>query len=135
MTDSATAARRLPTGLAISLLWASLMGLYIYNDYFSLYLPGTLEQMAEHRLAFGPATPLALLAVAILLAVPALMIYLSAALPRAISRWLNVILGVVYTVVEALTFVGSPLFYKVVVALEIAVTLGIVTYALRWRRD
>ena len=135
MPLSISSARRLPTGLALSLLWASLMGLYIYNDYFSLYLPKTLEKMAAGQLAFGAATPTALLIVSIMLAVPAVMIFLSAALPRLISRWLNVILGLAYTVIEGLTFIGSPLFYQVVVAIEIAATLLIVFYAVRWRRD
>jgi len=126
---------RLPTGIALSLLWASLMGLYIYNDYFSLYLPRTLERMAAGELAFGPATPTALLIVSILLAIPALMIFLSAALPRVISRGANIVLGLAYTIVEGLTFMGSPLFYQVVVAVEIVVTLLIVVHAVRWRRE
>lgn len=135
MTLSIGSKRRLPTGLALSLLWATLMGLYIYNDYFSLYLPKTLERMAAGQLAFGPATPTALLIVSIMLAVPAVMIFLSAALPRLISRWLNIVLGVVYTVIEGLTFIGTPLFYQVVVGIEIVTTLLVVFYAIRWPRD
>tara|TARA_R110002124_G_scaffold102481_4_gene250638 strand:- start:413 stop:763 length:351 start_codon:yes stop_codon:yes gene_type:complete len=111
------------------------MGLYIYNDYFSLYRPGTIEGMAAGK--FGPlgeATAGVLLGAAIVLAVPALMIFLSAALPRLISRWLNVVLGLAYTAIEALTFFGSAPFYQLVVVLEIFVTLGIVAYALRWPR-
>jgi hypothetical protein len=111
------------------------MGLYIYNDYFSLYLPRTLEKMAAGQLAFGPATPTALLIVSIMLAVPAMMIFLSAALPRLISRWLNIVLGVVYTVIEGLTFIGTPLFYQVVVGIEIVTTLLVVFHAIRWPRD
>ena len=135
MSLSISSSRRLPTGLALSLLWASLMGLYIYNDYFSLYLPRTLEKMAAGQLAFGPATPTALLIVSVMLAVPAVMIFLSAALPRLISRWLNLVLGLAYTAIEGLTFVGSPLFYQVVVVIEIVVTLLVVVYAARWPRD
>lgn len=135
MSLSISSTRRLPTGLALSLLWASLMGLYIYNDYFSLYLPKTLEKMAAGQLAFGPATPTALLIVSTILAVPAVMIFLSAALPRLISRWLNIVLGLAYTAIEGMTFVGSPLFYQVVVAIEIVVTLLVVVYAARWPRD
>ena len=135
MSDSQSETFRLPTGLAISLLWASLMGLYIYNDYFSLYLPGTIEGMSAGKLGpLGEASAGVLLGVAIVLAVPALMIFLSAALPRLISRWLNVVLGLAYTAIEALTFFGSVPFYQVVVVLEILVTLGIVAYALRWPR-
>ncbi len=125
----------LSTGLKLSLLWASLMFLYIYNDYFSMYLPGTVEDMIAGQIGpLGEATELILVAVSIVLAVPALMIFLSAALPPAISRWLNVPLGLFYTVIQGLTFPGSALFYQMVVVLEIIVTILIIWYALRWPR-
>lgn len=124
---------RLPVNIKLSLLWASLMFLYIYNDYFSMYLPGTIEGMTTGRMGpLGEATDLILVAVSILLAVPALMIFLSAALPPALSRWLNLLMGLIYTVIEILTFFGSALFYQIVVGLEIAVTMLIVWYAARW---
>ena len=76
-----------------------------------------------------------MIGVAVLMAVPALMIFLAAGLPRVISRWLNVVLGLVYTAVEVLTLSNSPPFYVLVVVLEILVTLTIVIYALRWSRE
>jgi hypothetical protein len=124
-----------PAKVKLALLWTSLMFLYIYNDYFSLYLPGTVERMAEGRMGpLGEATALVLVAVSTLLAIPALMIFLSVSLPPAASRWLNILFGVVYTVIEALTLSRSALFYRTVVVLEIALTLLIVWYALRWPR-
>lgn len=127
---------RAPTNIKLALLWASLMFLYIYNDYFSMYTHGTLDDMAAGRLGpLGEATEAALAGVAILLAIPALMIFLSAALTPLLSRWLNVLLALAYTAIEGATLVGSPLFYKIVVVLEIAVTLMIVWYALRWPKN
>lgn len=112
------------------------MGLYIYNDYFSLYTPGTIADMTAGRLGpLGQVNDGVMVAVSLMLAIPALMIFLSSALPRAVSRWANVGLGLLYTAVEAATFVGSPLFYKVVVGLEVMVTLAIVGYALRWPKE
>lgn len=135
MHDHPAADFRLPTRLALSLLWASLMGLYIYNDYFSLYLPGTIENMSNGVMGpLGPASDGVLVAVSIMLAIPALMIFLSSAFPWAISRWSNVALGLAYTIIETMTFFGSPLFYKIVVVAEIAITLLIVVYAWRWKR-
>ena len=127
---------RVPTPIKLALLWASLMFLYIYNDYFVMYTPGAIRAMAEGRLGpLGHATPGILVGVALLLAVPAVMIFLSAALPAMWSKWLNVLLGAVYTIVEGLTFNGPELFYKIVVATEIALTLLIVLYAFRWPRE
>jgi len=124
-----------PTSIKLSLLWASLMFLYIYNDYFSLYVPGTIAHMEAGRIGpLGPATESVLVGVAIMLALPSLMIVLSATLWPQVSRWLNIVLGVAYTGIEALTMIGSPLFYKIVVGFEIVLTLLIVWYALRWPR-
>jgi hypothetical protein len=124
-----------PVSVRLSLLWAALMGLYIYNDYFSMYLPGTIETMSAGRMGpLGPATDTILIAVALLLAIPALMIYLSAALPPTLSRWSNVVFGLAYTVIEVLTFIGSRPFYQMVVVFEIIVTLLIIWSALRWPR-
>jgi hypothetical protein len=37
---------RAPTGVVLALAWASLMSLYIYNDYFSMYLRGVITNMS-----------------------------------------------------------------------------------------
>ena len=126
---------RVATPIKLALLWAALMSLYIYNDYFVMYVPGTIRDMSQGRLGpLGQATPMVLVAAALLLAIPALMIFLSVALPAVWSKWLNVLLGAVYTLVEIMTFGGSYLFFKMVVAIEIALTLLVILYALRWPR-
>ena len=129
------AASETPTNIKLALLWASLMFLYIYNDYFSMYTPGTIDSMAKGSLGpLGHATDAVLTGLSVMLAVPALMIFLSAALHPSLSRWLNVVLGVVYTAIEGLTLFDSPVFYKVVVSAELALTGLIIWYALRWPR-
>ena len=125
-----------PTAVVLALAWASLMSLYIYNDYFSMYLPGAITNMSSGRIGpLGPETPGVLVGVSTLLAIPALMILLSVALPAAASRWFNIVVGLAYTAVEALTFPSPHLFYKIVVAAEIAITVHIVWRALRWPRQ
>ncbi len=124
-----------PAPIRISLLWAALMGLYIYNDYFNMYEPGTIEAMSSGRLGpLGPATDTVLISVALVLAIPALMIFLSSALPAWASKWSNIVLGLAYTVIEGLTFTGSSPYYQMVVVFEILVTLTIVWTAWRWPR-
>ena len=122
-----------PVNIKLALLWTSVVFLYIYNDYFSLYVAGTIDSMA--RGSFGPmghATDALLVGLSIMLAVPSVMIFLSASLASPLSRWLNVVVGVVYTVIEVLTLFGSPLFYRIVVIFEIMLTSLVVHYALRW---
>lgn len=124
------------TEVKLSLLWASLMSLYIYNDYFSMYLPGSIEDMSAGRMGpLGDATDTILVLVSLMLAIPALMIFLSAALAPTASRWLNIFFGLAYTVIEALTFFGSALFFQIVVALEIVITVMIVWTALSWPKE
>lgn len=119
--------------LRLSLLWASMMFLYIYNDYFSLYVPGTIEGMSAGKIGpLGEATSAVMLGVAILLTIPSLMVFLSAGLPPAFSKWLNVVLGAIYTCVNAATLIGSPLFYQFIVGVEIVLSISIVVSALTW---
>ncbi|MTK64408.1 MAG: hypothetical protein F8N15_07790 [Methanobacterium sp.] len=135
MTTTGLENFKAPTSIKLSLSWSSLMFLYIYNDYFSLYKHGTVENMMAGRMGpLGEATEPVLTGVSLLLAIPALMIFLSALLRPRASRWLNIVLGVAYTVIEALTLMGSPLFYQVVVGLEILLTSLIVWHAVRWPR-
>jgi hypothetical protein len=127
---------RLPVGIRLALLWTSLMFLYIYNDYFDMYSPGTIEGMAAGRIGpLGPATDAVLIGVAVLMAIPALMIFLSAALPPIASKWLKVVFGLAYTGIEALTLIGSRPFYQLIVVLEIVLSALIVWTALRWPRQ
>ena len=122
--------------LRLSLLWASMMFLYIYNDYFSLYLPGTIEGMMAGTIGpLGDATEGVLLGVAALMTIPALMVVLSAGLPSPFSKWLNVGFGAFYTCVNFATFFGSALFYQFTVCIETALSIFIVASALTWPKS
>lgn len=126
----------LPQPLRLSLLWASMMFLYIYNDYFSLYVPGTIEGMSAGRIGpLGEATSMVMLGVAALLTIPSLMVFLSAGLPSAFSKWLNVVFGAAYTCVNVATLFGSPLFYQFIVSVEIVLSVSIVISALTWPKQ
>lgn len=124
---------RLPRGLRLALLWAAMMFLYVYNDYFSLYTPGTIDMMKAGRIGpLGPATDAVMLGVSALLAIPSLMVFLSAGASARLSKWLNVGFGTAYSLVNAATFFGSPLFYQFTVVLELVLSVAIVVSALTW---
>ncbi len=66
---------RAPTKVRLALLWTSLTFLYINNDYFSLYTPGTIADMTAGRLGtLGQASAGVLVGVSMMLAIPALLI-------------------------------------------------------------
>ena len=120
--------------LKLALLWASLMSCYIYGDYFGLYVPGKLKGMLAGDGPIGPSSQGSLVATAILLAVPALMIALSALVPARACRWANVILGCFYAAVMAVTMPGSWRFYQVLGCIEIALSVTTIAVAMRWPR-
>lgn len=119
--------------LKLSALWASVMFCYIYADYFGLYVPGKLQGMLEGKIApLGATTQGVLVGTSIMLAVPAVMVFLSLALKVNLSRWLNFVLGSLYTVIILITMPGAWAFYKFYGAVEITLTALIVWYAWSW---
>jgi hypothetical protein len=121
----------------LSLLWASLMALYIYNDYLLLFVPGQIEGMNVGSMGpLGEATDLKLLGVALIMAIPSSMIFLSSTLPSSVSRWLNMIIAPIYAVIAVLTlFMGPPPFFMLIVSIEIVATLLIIWTAVRWPKQ
>lgn len=119
----------------IAALWTSVMFCYIYGDYFGLYKPGTLQGMLEGKMGpLGAVTQAMLLGTSVMLAVPGVMVFLTLALPPALSRWLNVIFGVVYTVIMILTMPGEWAFYVFFGIVEVVLTGLVAAYAWTWPR-
>jgi hypothetical protein len=124
-----------PVKLKLSTLWAAVMFCYVYGDFFGLFVPGRLAQMNQGIIApLGAATPGVMVGVSAMMAVPSLMVFLTLVLKTSISRWTNFAMGLAYTVIMILTLPGAPLFYLFLAAIEIALTLLIAWYALRWPR-
>lgn len=124
-----------PVQLKLSALWASVMLCYIYGDYFGLFVPGTLKSMFDGQMgSLGPTTQGVLLGTAALVTFPALMIALSLLLAPAINRWLNIVLGLLYTVIVIFFMPGGWWFYQALAIVEIALQLAVVWCAWRWPR-
>jgi hypothetical protein len=120
--------------MLLSALWAALMFLYIYADHFSLFKPGQVEEVMAGRMGPFPVTQASLLTAAILMLIPAVMIFLSLALKPVVARWTNIILGALYTAVNIGNLVGETwAFYILFGVVEMALTLLIVGYAWKWR--
>ncbi len=119
--------------MKISALWASAMFCYIYGDYFWLYAPGKMQGMLEGKMVpLGPATQGVLLFTSALMAIPAVMIFLSLALKANLNRWLNIIIGIIYTVFVLITMPGAWVFYIFLGSVDVILTALIVWYAWNW---
>ena len=125
---------KIHTKLKLSLLWASTMSCYIYCDYFELYVPGKLQGMLQGNIApIGPVTQGALVGTSILLAIPSVMIFLSATVSPRTSKLLNLIFGAFYTLMMAMLAVkASWYFYKFFASLEALLTALVFWYAWTW---
>lgn len=118
----------------LSALWVGLMLLYIYADILSLFRPGVIDEMIAGRMGPFPATQVALLSAAILMAIPAVMVLLSLTMKARANRWANIIVGVLYTAVSINNFVGeSWAYYILFCILETAFASLIVWSAWKWR--
>jgi hypothetical protein len=127
---------KVPVKLKLAALWASLMFCYIYGDYFGLYQPGTLQSMLEGKMGpLGPTTQGVLLGTSILMAVPSVMVFLSLVMKPLISRVANVVLGLLYAIIMAMSMPGAWTFYLFLGVIEIVLSLLIAWYAWRWPRS
>ena len=121
--------------MKLSALWVALMLVYIYADIFSLFKTGAIEKMMQGFMGPFPVTQGSLLSASILMIIPAVMVFLSLTLKHQVNRWANLILGVLYTLVNLSNMIGeaSWFFYMSFVVVEITLTVLIVWFAWRWR--
>ena len=93
--------------LKLAALWASFMFLYIYVDYFHLYMPGMLDDLLAGKVFTFDISQVFLLIVMVLVAIPAFMIFLSVAMPNKVNRWVNPIVAAIYIPYMLFNLVGE----------------------------
>ena len=69
------------------------------------------------------------------MSIPSVMVFLTLVLKPAVSRWSNIALGSVYTVVMLITLPAAWLFYIYLGVLEVVLTGLIVWHAWTWPRQ
>ena len=119
----------------LATLWASLMFLIIYIDYFALYMPGKIEDILKGKVFVFDITQGFLLAALISLTIPALMIFLSVALPAIVNRRANIIIAAVYIPYTLFNLAGVAWMHMVFGAVvEVVLLYLIIRYAWKWPR-
>ena len=117
----------------LAALWTIFMFLYIYVDYFHLYMPGTLEDMLAGKVFTFAISQAFLIAALISVSIPALMIFLSVGLPAKISRWTNIILATIYVPYTLFNLAGEAWPHMMIgAAMEVALLVLIVRYSWKW---
>lgn len=121
--------------LKLAALWASLMFLYIYVDYFHLFMPGVLEDLLADKVFVFDITQGFLLAALASMTIPALMIFLSVALPAKVNRLTNIIVPTVYIPYTLLNLAGGAWMHMLFGAVaEVFLLCLIIRYAWKWPR-
>lgn len=122
--------------LMLSGLWASVMFLYIYGDYFELYVPGKTQGLLNGQNLLN--TPYKLLSATIILTLPSLMIFLSLIMKPKWNRILNISIAAFLTLFTLLVGASSlsewRIFYVMLAFLEAILTAIIVWKAWHWPR-
>lgn len=123
--------------LQLSALWASVMFLYIYGDYFELYVPGKAAGLLNGQNMLN--TPYKLLFATISLALPSLLIFLSLMITPKWNRVLNISIGAFLTLFTLLVGASSlsewRIFYVMLALLESIITSIIIWKAWRWPKN
>jgi len=117
----------------LAALWTALMFLYIYVDYFHLYMPDSIGDIQAGKMFVFDITQVALLAGLALVTIPALMIFLSVALTAKVNRWTNIIMATVYIPFTLFNLAGEAWIHMVFGAIVEVILLSlIIRYAWKW---
>ena len=121
--------------MKLAALWASMMFFYIYVDFFGLHMPGHLQNILAGKVFVFDITQVFLLTGLVLTTIPALMIFLSVALPAKVNRWTNIIVAAVWIPYTLFNLVGEFWMHMVYGAVvEVMLQLLIIRYAWKWPR-
>lgn len=122
--------------LKLAMLWTSFMFLYIYVDYFHLYMPGSIEGILAGKVFTFDISSAFLLTAMIGVAIPVLMIFLSVSLPAKANRWTNIIVATVYIPYMLFNLAGVAWVHMyLAAAVEVALLLLIIGYAWKWPKQ
>ncbi len=123
--------------IKLAFLWSSVTFLYIYGDYFELYVPKKIAGIIDGTSMLD--SPMKLFLASLLLAIPAFMICLSIILKPLSNKWLNIVFGIFFTAIMLLIAVTSisewRAFYVFYAILESILTALITWTAFNWPKQ
>ena len=123
-----------PVRLKLSALWVSVMFCYIYGDLFGFFRRDILNDIISGKVRYI-GTQGGLLAAAIVMSIPSVMVFLSLILKSTLNRWLNIILGILYTIIILITMPHAWMYYLYLGIVEAVLTLLIVWFAWTWPKQ
>lgn len=124
---------KLDTKIVLAGLWVGLMLLYIYCDIFALFEPGKFNRIASGFIGPFKVSQITLLTTSLLMIIPAIMVLLCLVTMSNVNRWINIIAGIVYTLVGIGNIIGETwIYYVVFVTIELTITVSIIIISIKW---
>lgn len=126
---------KISVNIKLATLWSSFMFLYIYVDYFHLYMPGCIKNILAGKVFVFDISYIFLMIAMFFVAIPTLMIFLSVALPAKINRCTNIIVATVFIPYMLFNLAGDAWLHMYFAAtVEVALLCLIIRYAWKWPR-
>lgn len=117
----------------LAALWTSFMFLYIYVDYFSLYMPGKIKDILNGRVFTFDITQGFIFTALFLAIIPMLMIFLSVVLRAGVNRLTNIIVATALIPYMLFNLAGERWPHMILAAVVEVALLGlIIRYAKKW---
>jgi len=127
---------RLPVRAKLVAAWTSFMFLYVYVDIIGFYLPGKIQDILVGVVFEFDITQSWALMVLTLMAIPILMVVLSAMLPARASRIANLVVASIQVPYSMFNALGESwtYYYWLAVLLEVILLVVILRLAWTWPR-
>jgi hypothetical protein len=121
------------TRVKLAAAWTALIALYIYADFLSLYRPGQIDEVRRGVMGPWDVSQATLVVASLIVMIPAAMIVLSLLLPTMVDRTVNLVLAILYILVNISNLVGEGwVYYYLFGIAEIAITGLIFFTAWKW---
>lgn len=119
--------------LKLAILWTSLMFLYVYVDYFALYMPEKVASILQGKVFVFEISQGFLMTALASMSIPALMIFLSVVLPAKANRWTNITIAALFIPYTLFNLAGETWMHMVFAAVvEVTLLCVIIYYACKW---
>ena len=136
--NSALTGPPIPVQAKIAAAWTSFMFLYIYVDFFNLYKPGVVDGILNGLVWKFDVSPTLLTFMLASVAIPALMVMLSMALPAGVNRPTNLVVASLLIPYSAFNAAGATWewasFYGLSIGIEVLILAFILRSAWTWPR-
>ena len=137
-TNSALKDPQIPVQAKLAAAWTSLMFLVIYIDYFHLYQPGEIDEIRGGVIFEFDISGTLMSIFFVIIAIPALMVMLSMALPARVNRVTNLVVASLCIPIMVFNAAGESWewasFYALSIGIEVLILAFILRSAWTWPR-